>query len=70
MSIDNLKLEIKAYTTKELAAIYDISDKTFYKWILPFKEEIGIKRGRFYNINQVRIIIDKLGIPGTSITFK
>ena len=65
MSIDNLKLEIKAYTTKELAAIYDIGDKTFYKWIAPFKEEIGIKRGRFYNINQVRTIIDKLGIPGT-----
>ena len=33
MSIKNLELELKPYTTKELAAIYQVSDKTFNKWV-------------------------------------
>lgn len=59
------KIEIKPYNLKELAFIYGVCRKTFKKWIEPFDEEIGDKKGRFFNIKQVRIIFDKLGIPKT-----
>ena len=65
MSIENQKLEVKAYSTKELSLIYQVSDKTFKKWIDPFMDEIGQKRGRLYTINQVKTIFLKLGTPGT-----
>ncbi len=65
MSITNNRLEIKPYTKKELAAIYCISTRAFSTWVEPFESVIGPKRGRYYNINQVRVIFDKLGLPGT-----
>lgn len=65
MSITNNKLEIKPYTKKELAAIYCISVRSLSNWINKFESEVGPKRGKYYNINQVRTIIDKLGLPGT-----
>lgn len=61
--------EIKAYTISELAAIYKVCSKTFKKWIEPFAEVIGEKRGRYYNVNQVKIIFEKIGIPHTVETF-
>lgn len=54
---------VKPYSTKELAEIYGICDKTFKKWIKPFLDEIGIKQGRYYNVIQVKIIFAKLGVP-------
>lgn len=59
------KLEIKPYTKKELAAIYGISPRCFYTWLKKIESEVGVKRGKYYNLNQVRIIIDKMGLPGT-----
>jgi transposase-like protein len=64
MSIENVKLEIKPYSTKELAAIYKVSEKTIYRWLKPFKEQIGQKNGRLYTVNQVRTIIEMIGLPG------
>jgi hypothetical protein len=34
------------------------------KWIAPFNKDIGEKVGRYYNANQVKIIFEKLGLPG------
>ena len=34
------------------------------RWLKPFEEQIGERQGRYYNINQVKIIIGKLGMPG------
>jgi hypothetical protein len=56
-------IEIKPYSTKELASIYGVCDKTLKKWLLPFGEIIGKKQGRYFNVAQVKIIFDKLGVP-------
>ena len=56
-------IQLRIYSLPELAKIYNIGDKTFRKWLKPFAEEIGPRNGRFYNVNQVKIIIAKLGSP-------
>jgi transposase-like protein len=56
--------EIKVYSTKEMAMLYGVCDKTLKKWLKPFEERIGKKTGRYYTIAQVHIIFDKLGMPG------
>ena len=48
MGITNDKFELRAYSKKELAEKYQVSVKTFDKWLKPFSEKIGEKRGRFY----------------------
>jgi hypothetical protein len=64
MSITTDKFELKASTKKEMAAIYGVSVRTFNSWIKPFEEKVGEKRGRYYTVNQVVIIIEVLGLPG------
>ena len=58
------KFYLKAYTLTELAAIYGMDRRTLKNWIEPFLSDIGVKRGRYYDVNQVRVIVDKLGKPG------
>lgn len=58
------KIALRPYKVTELARMYEVSEKTFKKWITPFEEEIGRKNGYFYSIAQVRIIFQKLGTPG------
>ena len=65
MGITNDKFELRAYTKKELAEKYQVSVKTFDKWLKPFSEKIGEKRGRFYTVNQVKTMLEVLGVPGT-----
>ena len=65
MDISNNKLELKPYSKTELARIYGISVRCLNNWLDKFKTEIGEKRGRYFNVNQVRVIIEKLGLPGT-----
>jgi hypothetical protein len=55
--------EIKPYSTKDLAKIYGVCDKTFKKWAKPFEIMIGAKNGRYYTVAQVKIIFEKLGVP-------
>lgn len=64
MEILNSKLEVKPYTKKELAGIYGMSPRSFNTWLKPFLSEIGPKQGKYLTVNQVRIIIEKLGLPG------
>lgn len=54
---------IKPYTTKELAALYEVTPRTFRTWIFPHKEAIGEKISIYYTIKQVEIIFDRLGVP-------
>jgi hypothetical protein len=63
MSTENLVREIRPYSTKELAGIYNVCDKTMKKWINPFIDEVGKKNGRYYSVVQVKAIFDKLGVP-------
>lgn len=55
--------EIKPYSNKELSHLYGIGDRTFTKWLAPFKDSIGPKVGRYYTVLQVKIIVEKLGMP-------
>ncbi len=64
MDIINDELRIKPYSLKELAAIYEVTPHTMRAWLLPHKEAIGERVGRYYTISQVRIIFEKLGLPG------
>ena len=64
MSITTEKFELKAYSKKELAEKYEVSVKTFNSWLKPFEEAVGEKRGRYYTVNQVRTILEALGLPG------
>lgn len=52
---------------KDLCALYEISDPTLRRWLVPFGAEIGPRQGQFYNVEQVRIIIARLGIPGSVV---
>lgn len=64
MHTTNTSAEIKPYSTKEIATLYGVCDKTLKKWLKPFEQNIGIKTGRYYTIAQVNIIFDRLGMPG------
>jgi response regulator of citrate/malate metabolism len=58
-------VELRPYTIAELADMYGVSKKTFRKWLEPFQELIGERIGFFYSIVQVKIIFEKLGMPGS-----
>lgn len=62
--LSGVAFALKAYTLKELSELYGVSEKTFRKWLSPFKEAIGEKRGYFYTIGQVKQILEFLGVPG------
>jgi len=57
------KFILRPYSLKELSDLYGVCTKTFKKWIAPFTESIGEKRSRFYTVNQVKTIVEKLGLP-------
>ena len=63
MSITTDKFELKAYSKKEFAEIYQVSVKTFNSWLKPFEHKVGAKRGRYYTLNQVKIILETIGLP-------
>lgn len=60
----NDAFEIRHYSTKELARFYGVCDKTLLKWMKPFASDIGQKQGRYFTVAQVKVILDKLGMPG------
>jgi len=56
-------LMLKAYTSRDLSALYRIDPKTFRKWLKPFQAEIGKKNGYYFNCSQVKIIFEHLDYP-------
>ena len=58
------KIEIKPYSKQELADLYNIGVRSMSTWLYPFKKEIGIRYGRYYTPKQVKVIFEKLGLPG------
>jgi hypothetical protein len=54
---------IKPMNHKELAALYNICDKTLRRWLKPFEKRIGKTNGNLFTPKQVRIIFDCLGEP-------
>ncbi len=61
---EEYSFELKGYTTAELCEMYEISKPTFLKWLKPFRNEIGEKKGHFFSVKQIEIIVQKLGLPG------
>jgi len=57
------QIAMKPNTLKELSELYGMDWRTFKKWLEPFQSEIGEKKGRYYQIPQVRIIFKKLDLP-------
>ncbi len=57
------EVTVKAYTLKELSAIYGISPRAFKTWLLPHEDVIGKKKGWYYTTLQVRLIFERLGLP-------
>lgn len=64
MTSTTAAIEIKPYALKELAAIYGITPRTMKNWITRHEAAIGDKVGRLYSNLQVKIIFEKLGLPG------
>ncbi len=61
--IKNGKLKLLPYSLVELSTVYNVCDRTMKKWLKPFEQQIGPRLGRYYNISQVRMILEKLGLP-------
>jgi hypothetical protein len=55
------EIMIKPYMINELAAMYGVTPKTFRGWLVGMK--LGDKKGRYYSVAQVTIIITELGFP-------
>lgn len=62
------RADIRPYTKKELASLYELSPRAFYTLFRPHEEEIGKKTGRYYSIKQVELIFIKLGVPGSMLS--
>lgn len=58
-------LDIKPYMPGELARYYQVSEKTFRSWLTAFKDRLGKRCGRYFNIKQVELIFEELGTPKT-----
>lgn len=57
------KIQLKAYSFKEVAVLYEVSQRTLHTWLSPFKNEIGQKVGWYYTPKQMKVIFEKLGLP-------
>jgi hypothetical protein len=57
--------DIKPYTKKQLALLYEVSIRCFTTMLIPFTKEIGDKEGWYYSVKQVTIIFEKLGYPNS-----
>jgi hypothetical protein len=58
------RIEIKPYSKQELANLYKIGVRSMTTWLEPFKSHIGKRHGRYYTPKQVKVIFEKLGLPG------
>lgn len=47
-------------TLRQLAARWQVNEKTVKKWIEPFLGELGTIRGNLFTPRQVKIILDHL----------
>lgn len=63
LKISNRSNGIRPYSKKELTAMYNVSKKTLTRWLKPHLAKIGTREGRYYNVRQIQIIFDLLGLP-------
>lgn len=59
------RAEIKPFTKKELANLYEITPHCFTTMLAPFADSVGKKSGRYYTVKQVEAIFMHLGFPNS-----
>lgn len=55
--------KVMPLSSKELAAIYNISITSFYSWIKPIRNELGDQLGKKWNIRQIKIMFKHFDRP-------
>lgn len=55
--------KVKPYRKKDLARLYQVSEKTLNAWLSKFEKEIGPYVGRMFTVAQVEKIFNHLGNP-------
>ncbi|MFZ5553563.1 MAG: hypothetical protein ACOZCO_10630 [Bacteroidota bacterium] len=63
--MENIKqtLDLRPYTMKEMRNLYGVSLHVFNNLIKSFQEELGPVRGKYLTVNQVELILKKIGTP-------
>ena len=51
---------LRPMTLRQLAARWQVNEKTVKKWIAPFMAELGPVRGKLFTPRQVKIILEHL----------
>ena len=63
MSTTILKIVVKPYTNKDLGIMFNMSSRTLRRNIVGIKEKLGERKGHFWNIKQVEMIMEHIGRP-------
>lgn len=56
--------QIKPMNSKELAAYFGVSYRTWMVWLSKIRDKIGPQVARTWNIKQIKIMIEHFGTPG------
>lgn len=56
-------LIIKPYRLKDLAIIFDVKENTLKRWMSVYKDEMNRDGRQYYTVQQVRLMIEKFGLP-------
>lgn len=63
MTDSTKKFGIRPYSKRELAALYEVTPRSFFTLFKPHEEKIGKKLGRYYSTKQIEILFKELGLP-------
>ena len=56
-------IQLRAYSKKEVAGLYKMSNKSLTKWLKLLEDELGPRVGHYYSPKQMEIIFREYGIP-------
>lgn len=63
------EIVIKPCTHKQLAKEMGVSTFVLKTWLRPLQNKIGKRKGRYYNLEQMLIIIKEIGHPSVPPIF-
>jgi hypothetical protein len=67
--IEKAHIIVRPYPLAELAFLYGVDKRTLRKWMKPFQAEIGLRIGNFFQVNQVRVIFQRIPLPDNVILY-
>jgi hypothetical protein len=65
--VTDKELVIKPCNQAQLANAYGVSTKVLRTWLRPYDKEIGKRHGYKYSLEQLFIMLDKIGWPPNPI---